>query len=61
MWYIWYEGYAAVPHAVSAVPTVHHVPGVADVPITKIEHQPAVIQKVVDVAKPAIQTRKIQV
>ncbi|PSN37178.1 hypothetical protein C0J52_27287 [Blattella germanica] len=51
--------HAAVP-AVAAVPTVHHVPGVADVPVTRVEAQPGVIQKVVDVAKPAISTRKFQ-
>ncbi|KAJ9594248.1 hypothetical protein L9F63_014325 [Diploptera punctata] len=50
---------AAVP-AVAAVPTVHHVPGVADVPVTRVEAQPGVIQKIVDVAKPAVSTRKFQ-
>ena len=50
---------AAVP-AVAAVPTVHHVPGVADVPVTRVEARPGVIQKVVDVAKPAVSTRKFQ-
>jgi len=53
--------YAAAPvHTVAAVPTVHHVPGVADVPVTRVEAQPGVIQKVVDVAKPAVSTRKFQ-
>ena len=47
-------------HTVAAVPTVHHVPGVADVPVTRVEAQPGVIQKVVDVAKPAVSTRKFQ-
>jgi len=47
--------------AVKAVPTVHHVPAVADVPIKTYEHTPAVIHKVLDVAKPAIQTRKFEV
>ena len=51
-------GYAAP--AVAAVPTVHHVPGVADVPVTRVEAHPGVIQKVVDVAKPAVSTRKFQ-
>lgn len=55
-------GYAQVPvKAAVAVPTVHHVPAVADVPYTKIEAQPAVVQKIVDVAKPAIKTRKYEV
>ena len=54
--------YAAAPvHTVAAVPTVHHVPGIADVPVTRVEAQPGVIQKVVDVAKPAVSTRKFQV
>ena len=53
--------YAAAPvHTVAAVPTVHHVPGLADVPVTRVEAQPGVIQKVVDVAKPAVSTRKFQ-
>lgn len=47
--------------AVKAVPTVHHVPAVADVPIKTYEHTPAVIHKVLDVAKPAVQTRKFEV
>lgn len=55
-------GYAQVPVKTAvAVPTVHHVPAVADVPYTKIEAQPAVLQKIVDVAKPAIKTRKFEV
>ena len=53
--------YAAAPvQTVAAVPVVHHVPGVADVPVTRVEAQPGVIQKVVDVAKPAVSTRKFQ-
>jgi len=53
--------YAAAPvHTVAAVPTVHHVPGVADVPVTRVEAKPGVIQKVVDIAKPAVSTRKFQ-
>ena len=53
--------YAAAPvHTVAAVPTVHHVPGVADVPVTRVQAQPGVIQKVVDVAKPAVSTRTFQ-
>lgn len=56
------HGYASVPvKAAVAVPTVHHVPAVADVPVTKIVSQPAVIQKIVDVAKPAIKTQKYEV
>ncbi|XP_077293980.1 uncharacterized protein LOC143916658 [Arctopsyche grandis] len=55
-------GYAQVPVKTAvAVPTVHHVPAIADVPVTKYEAQPAVIQKIVDVAKPAIKTRKYEV
>lgn len=55
-------GYAQVPvKAAVAVPTVHHVPAIADVPVTKYEAQPALIQKIVDVAKPAIKTRKYEV
>ncbi|PNF31846.1 hypothetical protein B7P43_G08915 [Cryptotermes secundus] len=53
--------YASAPvKTVAAVPTVHHVPGVADVPVTRVEAQPGVIQKLVDVAKPAVSTRKFQ-
>lgn len=56
------HGYASVPvKAAVAVPTVHHVHGVADVPVTKIVSQPGVIQKIVDVAKPAIKTQKYEV
>ncbi|XP_021913232.1 uncharacterized protein LOC110826675 [Zootermopsis nevadensis] len=54
-------GYTAAPvQTLAAVPTVHHVPGVADVPVTRVEAQPGLIQKVVDVAKPAVSTRKFQ-
>ncbi|XP_049845771.1 uncharacterized protein LOC126298478 [Schistocerca gregaria] len=51
-------GYAAAP---VAVPTVHHVPGVADVPVTRIEAQPGVVQQQIDVAHPAVATRKFEV
>ncbi|XP_006623737.1 uncharacterized protein LOC102681750 [Apis dorsata] len=55
-------GYAAaqVP-AVAAVPFVKHVPTVSHVPITKIEAQPAVLEKQLDVVKPAVSTRKFEV
>lgn len=55
-------GYAAaqVP-AVAAVPVVKHVPAVADVPVTHIEAQHGFIEKQVDVAKPAVSTRKFEV
>jgi hypothetical protein len=55
-------GYAAaqVP-AVAAVPFVKHVPTVSQVPITTIEAQPGVLQKQVDVIKPAVTSRKIEV
>lgn len=55
-------GYAQVPVKTHVeVPTVQHVSHVTDVPFTKIEAQPAVIQSVVDVAKPAVKTRKFEV
>lgn len=55
-------GYAAaeVP-AVAAVPYVQHIPTVSQVPVTTYEHHPAVIEKQVDVLKPALSTRKIEV
>ncbi|XP_025987514.1 uncharacterized protein LOC105197725 [Solenopsis invicta] len=55
-------GYAAaqVP-AVAEVPFVKHLPTVSQVPITTIEAQPGVLQKQVDVVKPAVTTRKIEV
>ncbi|XP_063224921.1 skin secretory protein xP2-like [Bacillus rossius redtenbacheri] len=56
-------GYAAHAPALgyAAVPTVHHVPGVADVPVTRVEATPGVVQKLVDVHKPAVQTRRFEV
>lgn len=55
-------GYAAaqVP-AVAAVPFVKHVPTVSHVPVTKIEAQPAVLEKQLDLVKPAVSTRKFEV
>lgn len=55
-------GYATaqVP-AVAAVPVVKHVPAVAQVPVTHIEAQHGYVEKQVDVAKPAVATRKFQV
>lgn len=55
-------GYAAaqVP-AVAAVPYVKHVPTVSHVPVTKIEAQPALLEKQLDVVKPAVSTRKFEV
>lgn len=55
-------GYATaqVP-AVAAVPFVKHVPTVSQVPVTTIEAQPGLLQKQVDVVKPAVTTRKIEV
>ncbi|XP_012265854.2 uncharacterized protein LOC105691741 [Athalia rosae] len=55
-------GYATAQlPAVAAVPVVKHVPAVADVPVTHIEAQHGFIEKQVDVAKPAVATRKFQV
>ncbi|OAD53198.1 hypothetical protein WN48_10616 [Eufriesea mexicana] len=55
-------GYAAaqVP-ALAAVPYVKHVPTVSHVPVTKIEAQPALLEKQLDVVKPAVSTRKYEV
>lgn len=55
-------GYAAahVP-AVAAVPYVKHIPTVSHVPVTRIEAQHAVIEKQLDVVRPAVQTRKFEV
>lgn len=55
-------GYAAaqVP-AVAAVPFVKNVPTVSQVPVTTFEHHPAVVEKQVDVVRPAISTKKIEV
>lgn len=55
-------GYAAaqVP-AVAAVPFVKHVPTVSHVPVTTIEAHPALVQKQLDVVKPAVTSRKIEV
>ncbi|XP_076380473.1 uncharacterized protein LOC143259982 [Megalopta genalis] len=55
-------GYTAaqVP-AVAAVPFVKHIPTVSHVPVTKIEAQPVVLEKQLDVVKPAVQTRKFEV
>ncbi|XP_011870524.1 PREDICTED: uncharacterized protein LOC105563502 isoform X2 [Vollenhovia emeryi] len=54
-------GYASaqVP-AVAAVSFVKHVPTISQVPVTTIEAQPGLIQKQVDVLKPAIATRKVE-
>ncbi|KAK9511418.1 hypothetical protein O3M35_000079 [Rhynocoris fuscipes] len=55
---------AAPAVAVAAAPvvsSVHHVPAVAQVPVTKYEAQPAVIQNVVDVANPKVATRKFEI
>lgn len=55
-------GYAAaqVP-AVAAVPFVKHVPTVSHVPVTRFEDHPVVLEKQLDVVKPAVQTRKFEV
>ncbi|KAF7989555.1 hypothetical protein HCN44_008229 [Aphidius gifuensis] len=55
-------GYAAaqVP-AIASVPYVKHVPTISHVPVTRYEAQPAVIEKQVDVAKPALSTTKFEV
>lgn len=55
-------GYATaqVP-AVAAVPFVKHVPTVSQVPVTTIEAHPALVQKQLDVVKPAVTSRKIEV
>ncbi|XP_031832266.2 uncharacterized protein LOC116426836 [Nomia melanderi] len=55
-------GYAAaqVP-TVAAVPFVKHVPTVSHVPVTKYEDHPVVLEKQLDVVKPAVQTRKFEV
>lgn len=54
--------YHAVPHAALAeVDTIHHVPGVADIPVTRYEAQHGYVQKLVDVAKAKVATRKIEV
>lgn len=55
-------GYAAaqVP-AVAAVPYIKHIPTVSHVPVTKIEAQPALVEKQLDVVKPALSTRKFEV
>ncbi|XP_076624018.1 uncharacterized protein LOC143343230 [Colletes latitarsis] len=52
--------HAQVP-AVAAVPFVKHVPTVSHVPVTKIEAQPVVLEKQLDVVKPAVSTRKFEV
>lgn len=54
-------GYAAaqVP-AVAAVPVVKHVPTVSNIPVTRYEAHHGVIEKQVDVAKPAVSTRKFE-
>lgn len=51
---------AQVP-AVAAVPFVKHVPTISQIPVTTIEAQPALLQKQIDIVKPAITTRKIEV
>ncbi|CAB3385015.1 Hypothetical predicted protein [Cloeon dipterum] len=48
------------PSYVKAVQHVHHVPAVTNVPIKTYHHTPALIQKTVDVARPAVQTRKFE-
>lgn len=55
-------GYATaqVP-AVAAVPYVKHLPTVSHVPVTTIEAQPGLLQKQLDVVKPAVKSRKIEV
>ncbi|XP_071578470.1 uncharacterized protein [Temnothorax nylanderi] len=55
-------GYATaqVP-AVAAVSFVKHVPTISQVPVTTIEAQPGLLQKQVNVVKPAITTWKIEV
>ncbi|XP_011639401.1 uncharacterized protein LOC105428672 [Pogonomyrmex barbatus] len=55
-------GYAAaqVP-TVAAVPFIKYVPTISQVPVTTIEAQPGILQKQVDVIKPAVTTRKIEV
>lgn len=55
-------GYATaqVP-AVAAVPFVKHIPTVSHVPVTTIEAQPGLVQKQLDVVKPAVTSRKIEV
>ncbi|XP_046671496.1 altered inheritance of mitochondria protein 3 [Homalodisca vitripennis] len=53
---------AAVPYAAAApVDLVHHVPAVADVPVTKYVAQPGYVQKLVDVAKAKVAVAKLQV
>lgn len=51
---------AQIP-AVAAVPFLKHVSTISQVPITTIEAQPGLLQKQVDVVKPAVTTRKIEV
>ncbi|XP_014481874.1 PREDICTED: uncharacterized protein LOC106748143 [Dinoponera quadriceps] len=55
-------GYAAaqVP-AVAAVPFVKHIPTVSQVPVATIEAHPTLVQKQLDVVKPAVTSRKIEV
>lgn len=55
-------GYTAaqVP-GVAAVPFVKHVPTVSNVPVTRIEAHHGLIEQQVDVAKPAVSTRKFEV
>ncbi|XP_066585353.1 uncharacterized protein [Prorops nasuta] len=55
-------GYATaqVP-AVAAVPYVKHVSTVSHVPVARIEAQHALLEKQLDVVKPALSTRKFQV
>ncbi|XP_073980742.1 uncharacterized protein [Rhodnius prolixus] len=47
--------------AAPVVSTVSHVPGVAQVPVTKIEAHQALIQNVVDVAKTNLASRKFEI
>ncbi|XP_032680181.1 uncharacterized protein LOC116848335 [Odontomachus brunneus] len=51
---------AQVP-AVAAVPFIKHVPTVSHVPVTTIEAQPGLVEKQLDVVKPAVTSRKIEV
>lgn len=45
----------------AATPVLTKVAGVADVPVTKLAYTHGVTQKLVDVAHPAVSTRKVKV
>ncbi|XP_076231254.1 uncharacterized protein LOC143177274 [Calliopsis andreniformis] len=47
--------------AVASVPVVKHVPTVSNIPVTKVESQPAFLEKQLDVIKPAVSTRKVEI